>query len=175
MDYQVFCIIVFTLDKIQLLAAQPSLDCTGCAGQRRSKTLRGKKKSGGRRNELLGSSCFDCCFWFPALYSTASPVFITFNIMVIFIIYCVLMSSSPNLKPSTFWESVYGWESCSLSWKVLPNSWPKRWNITNIMSWSYSACVLSIVSTGWIYHLLLNIVFIFGISCSHRDFSAALL
>lgn len=29
MDYQVFCIIVFTLDEIQLLAAQPRLDLLG--------------------------------------------------------------------------------------------------------------------------------------------------
>lgn len=43
---------------------------------------------------------------FPALYSAASPVFITCNITVIFIIDFVLMSSSPNLKPATFCERV---------------------------------------------------------------------
>lgn len=93
-----FCIIMFTLEKIQLLAAQPRLDCTGSASQGRGKMLKEKKKSGGRGNELFESSCFD----FPALYSAASPVIITFNITMIFIIYFVLMSSGPNLKQATF-------------------------------------------------------------------------
>lgn len=145
MDYQVFCIIVFTLDEIQLLAAQPRLDLLG---RGEVKGWR-KKRSGGRGNELFGSSCFGCCFCFPALYSAASPILITFNITLIFIIYSVLMSSSPDLKPATFWERILFHFSLPqksfLSSKVLPNSWPKRWNIANIMSWSYQqvSCQLS--------------------------------
>lgn len=85
----------------QLLAAQQRLDHTGSAGQDRGKKVEEKKRSGGRGNELCESSCFGCCFCFPALCSAVSPVFITFNIMVVFTIYFVLVSSSPSLKLAT--------------------------------------------------------------------------
>lgn len=88
----------------QLLAAQQRLDHTGSAGQDRGKKVEEKKRSRGRGNELLESSCFGCCFCFPALCSAVSPVFITFNIMVVFTIHFPLVSSSPSLKPATSWE-----------------------------------------------------------------------
>lgn len=179
MDYQVFCITVFTLDKIQLLAAQPRLDCTGSAGQGRGKTLGKKKRGGGKGNELFGSSCFDCCFCSPALYSAASPVFITFNIMVIFIIYFLLMSSSPNLKPTKIcFERECVWlrilfhfslpQKNFLSWKVSPNSWPKKMKY-------YQYYVLVIISRcpincqHWM-NIPLACEYCFHIWDSHRDF-----
>lgn len=67
----------------QLLAAQQRLDHTGSAGQDSGKKVE-EKRSGGRGNELFENSCFGGCFCFPALSSAVSPVFITFNIMMVF-------------------------------------------------------------------------------------------
>lgn len=55
---------------------------------------------GGRGSKLFESSCFGCCFCFPALSSVESPIFIAFNIMVVFTIYFVLVSSSSKYETS---------------------------------------------------------------------------
>lgn len=98
---------------------------------------------GGRGSKLFESSCFGCCFCFLALSSAESPIFIAFNIMVVFAIYFMLVSAVPSMKPATSWERVQLRilfplslpQKSFLSWNVCPNSWPKRWNITKIISW----------------------------------------
>lgn len=60
---------------------------------------------------------------------------------MLFVIYFVLVSSSPGLKPATSWGRVTRAEDPV--YFLLPpkpvffleNNWPKRWNISKILSW----------------------------------------